>query len=116
MSYSNRYTKSNNILQNAKNISISGGSFNVAGRDIIYKLSNNEERKFIKWLDAAPDSSINFSTAFDKIAPGTSQWILENSSYLDWKEEQQKKILWIQGKAGSGKTLLIYGNDLCLAL
>ncbi|KAJ3752421.1 hypothetical protein EV360DRAFT_75370 [Lentinula raphanica] len=68
---------SNSILQNAQNISISGGSFNVVGRDIIY-------------------------------TPGTSQWILENSGYLDWKEEKHKKILWIQGKAGSGTTLLIH--------
>ncbi|KAJ3766644.1 ankyrin repeat-containing domain protein, partial [Lentinula raphanica] len=57
-----------------------------------------------EWL-GAPDCSINYSTALNKRANGTGQWILENPTYLKWREEGS--ILWIQGHAGSGKTFLI---------
>ncbi|KAJ3820177.1 hypothetical protein F5880DRAFT_1488460, partial [Lentinula raphanica] len=63
------------------------------------------------WL-AAPDYSIHFATAFNKRVDGTGQWIFEDPTYLEWKENAG--ILWIQGKAGSGKTVLITGiiNEL----
>ncbi|KAJ3752328.1 hypothetical protein EV360DRAFT_75453 [Lentinula raphanica] len=89
------------------NVIFTGGEFNVAGRDIykIYNyLSTDEQRKLQDWL-AAPDSSINYSTALNKKVAGTGQWILEDSQYLKWKKKGNN--LWIQGQAGSGKTFLI---------
>ncbi|KIK56689.1 hypothetical protein GYMLUDRAFT_781406 [Collybiopsis luxurians FD-317 M1] len=56
-----------------------------------------------KWLNA-PDSSINFNNAFDKKTLGTGKWILEHQTFLNWKKNGQR--LWIQGKVGSGKTVL----------
>ncbi|KAL1614683.1 hypothetical protein SLS54_009556 [Diplodia seriata] len=38
-----------------------------------------------------------------EIYPGTCDWILEKSSYKDWANGQ-KKILWVSGKAGIGKS------------
>ncbi|KAI1130681.1 hypothetical protein F5Y10DRAFT_262831 [Nemania abortiva] len=37
--------------------------------------------------------------------PGTSEWIWSHKSYLSWTKVQ-RGILWIQGKPGSGKSVL----------
>ncbi|KAE9394234.1 hypothetical protein BT96DRAFT_196552 [Gymnopus androsaceus JB14] len=42
--------------------------------------------------------------ADDKRAEGTGEWILNHPEYVKWK--QSSGALWIQGKAGSGKTIL----------
>ncbi|KIK64487.1 hypothetical protein GYMLUDRAFT_40009, partial [Collybiopsis luxurians FD-317 M1] len=52
----------------------------------------------------APDCSANRAAAADKKTEGTGQWILSHPEYQKWKG--QPGILWIQGKAGSGKTVL----------
>ncbi|KAJ3774980.1 hypothetical protein FB446DRAFT_701867 [Lentinula raphanica] len=96
------------MFSGAHNFNISDATFNASGRDIntlnYYYLSSDEESKLKEWL-AAPDYSIHFTTAFNKRVDGTGQWIFKDSTYLEWKENAG--ILWIQGKAGSGKTVLI---------
>ncbi|KAJ3755589.1 ankyrin repeat-containing domain protein [Lentinula raphanica] len=89
------------ILNNAQNVTVSGGEFNVAGKDVNvnYYLSSDEEKKLQDWL-AAPDSSSNYSTALNKRVAGTCQWILQDPVYLRGVE------LFIA--AGSGKTFLIF--------
>ncbi|KIK60845.1 hypothetical protein GYMLUDRAFT_43448 [Collybiopsis luxurians FD-317 M1] len=57
-----------------------------------------------KWFNA-PDPSTNFNSALDKRASGTGTWILEHPTYLEWKAHGGR--LWIQGKVGSGKTVLL---------
>ncbi|KIK58830.1 hypothetical protein GYMLUDRAFT_140091, partial [Collybiopsis luxurians FD-317 M1] len=59
--------------------------------------------KILKWLNP-PDCTINFQVADDKRTGGTGQWILDHPEYIKWK--QSPNVLWIQGKAGSGKTIL----------
>ncbi|KAJ3967893.1 hypothetical protein EV361DRAFT_928426 [Lentinula raphanica] len=104
-SYSNQSTEENfGIFNNAQNVTISGGSFEVAGKDINYYLSSDEEKKLQEWL-GAPDCSINYVTALNKRVDGTGKWIFEDPTYLEWK--RKGSILWIQGQAGSGKTFLI---------
>ncbi|KAJ3818482.1 hypothetical protein F5880DRAFT_1491299, partial [Lentinula raphanica] len=58
-------------------------------------LSSNEEKELRDWL-AAPNCSINYSTALNKRAPGTGQWILKDPVYLKWRK--QGGILWLQGQ------------------
>ncbi|KAJ3825708.1 hypothetical protein F5878DRAFT_645883 [Lentinula raphanica] len=105
-SYSNQSTEGNfGILNNSQNVTISGGNFEVAGKDInYYYLSSDEEKKLQEWL-GAPDCSINYSTALNKRVDGTGKWIFEDPTYLEWRREGS--ILWIQGQAGSGKTFLM---------
>ncbi|KAJ3767410.1 ankyrin repeat-containing domain protein [Lentinula raphanica] len=67
-------------------------------------LSSDEEKELQDWL-AAPNCSINYSTALNKRALGTGQWILKDPVYLKWRE--QGGIFWLQGQAGSGKTFLM---------
>ncbi|KAI5839408.1 hypothetical protein DFP73DRAFT_634605 [Morchella snyderi] len=36
----------------------------------------------------------------------TGHWLLENKSFLEWRNSSDSSILWMRGDAGSGKTLL----------
>ncbi|PQE16116.1 hypothetical protein CJF30_00011140 [Rutstroemia sp. NJR-2017a BBW] len=41
-------------------------------------------------------------------------WILENSEFRQWRNDQQSRLLWIKGDPGKGKTMLLCGviNEL----
>ncbi|KAJ3713063.1 hypothetical protein C8R42DRAFT_647094 [Lentinula raphanica] len=107
-------------FNNANNFSIHQATFNAAetinytnhnyhsnddsNDDSNDKGQEEREEKILTWL-AAPDCCINLRTALNKRVIGTSQWILEDSAYLEWMENAG--IWWIQGKAGSGKTFLM---------
>jgi hypothetical protein len=41
-------------------------------------------------------------------------WILENSDFQRWRNDQQSRLLWIKGDPGKGKTMLLCGiiNEL----
>ena len=36
-------------------------------------------------------------------------WILENTQFLQWNEHNQRRLLWIRGDPGKGKTMLLCG-------
>ncbi|KAF8344871.1 hypothetical protein F5887DRAFT_1134313, partial [Amanita rubescens] len=57
-----------------------------------------------KWL-SAPDSSLSHVDALKKSHPGTGKWLLDSSSYQQWKMEPNS-LLWLNGISGSGKTIL----------
>ncbi|KIK64517.1 hypothetical protein GYMLUDRAFT_40026 [Collybiopsis luxurians FD-317 M1] len=86
---------SGHMFSNAKNFTINGGIFTVTTRDKV--------RDIRDWLQA-PDCSANRAAAANKKTKGTGQWILTHPEYQKWKG--RPSILWIQGKAGSGKTVL----------
>ncbi|KAK9848697.1 hypothetical protein MYU51_015437 [Penicillium brevicompactum] len=37
------------------------------------------------------------------------QWVLENHEFNDWRNDEDKRILWINGDPGKGKTMLLCG-------
>jgi hypothetical protein len=37
------------------------------------------------------------------------RWILENSDFQRWRDDQQSRLLWIKGDPGKGKTMLLCG-------
>ena len=37
------------------------------------------------------------------------RWILENSDFQRWRNDEQSRLLWIQGDPGKGKTMLLCG-------
>ncbi|KAH8661592.1 hypothetical protein BGZ60DRAFT_491655 [Tricladium varicosporioides] len=45
---------------------------------------------------------------------GLYDWILENSDFQQWHNDQQSRLLWIKGDPGKGKTMLLCGviNEL----
>jgi len=45
---------------------------------------------------------------------GSYRWILENSNFQRWRDDEQIPLLWIKGGPGKGKTMLLCGiiNEL----
>ncbi|KAK4458976.1 hypothetical protein QBC42DRAFT_299809 [Cladorrhinum samala] len=42
------------------------------------------------------------------------RWILDNAGFQQWRDDPQRRLLWIKGDAGKGKTMLLCGiiNEL----
>ncbi|KAF2188149.1 HET-domain-containing protein [Zopfia rhizophila CBS 207.26] len=36
-------------------------------------------------------------------------WILDNTDFRQWRDDEQSRLLWIKGDPGKGKTMLLYG-------
>lgn len=45
---------------------------------------------------------------------GSYRWVLDNSSFKQWRNDPQSQLLWIKGDPGKGKTMLLCGiiNEL----
>lgn len=56
------------------------------------------------WLKA-PDATVDHNTACAKRYPDTGMWLVESSVFSNWLTEQNS-ILWLNGFAGSGKSVL----------
>ena len=59
--------------------------------------------KIISWL-SAPDPSSNYESAREKRQKNTGRWLLESPAFVSWKKSACS-LLWLSGKAGSGKTI-----------
>ena len=68
----------------------------AAENDLMQRLSS--------WF-SAPNPSSNLKAAQTKRQEDTGVWLLSNPIYLSWKKEDHS-LLWLHGKAGSGKTIL----------
>ena len=40
---------------------------------------------------------------------GSYRWILQNSDFQRWRNDEQSRLLWIKGDPGKGKTMLLCG-------
>ncbi|KAL8664146.1 MAG: hypothetical protein Q9168_007966 [Polycauliona sp. 1 TL-2023] len=58
----------------------------------------------VHWLNA-PDATVNHNTACAKKHPGTGLWLTQSSGFLHWLTEPNS-IIWLNGFAGSGKSVL----------
>ncbi|KAN0132855.1 hypothetical protein V8E53_009220 [Lactarius tabidus] len=67
-------------------------------------LERNETRKDLREWISPPDPSSNLYTASKAHHKGTATWCTEGKTFADWMESGS--LLWIQGKTGSGKTVL----------
>ena len=65
---------------------------------------DDKYRRVMAWLDA-PDPVASHNTARHKHEAGTGSWILRCDSYLHWLQNPGSH-LWLNGKAGSEKTVL----------
>ena len=55
----------------------------------------DEQMKIRKWINA-PDPSVNFVAAHDKVTEGTGVWFIQDSKFKKW--ENEGGFLWLQGK------------------
>src|SRR4051812_10803338 len=37
------------------------------------------------------------------------QWVLHNGEFLQWRHNEQNRLLWVRGDPGKGKTMLLCG-------
>lgn len=78
--------------------------------DVIYQRENlavqqaEYYRKITDWL-SSPDPWTNHESARQRHEPGTGDWLLRATKYLEWKSGSIR-LLWLYGKAGCGKTIL----------
>lgn len=54
----------------------------------------------------APDYSSFRKYKVADPAPNTLGWFLDRPEFLSWRDGQESSLLWIQGSAGQGKTIL----------
>ncbi|KAJ3886011.1 ectomycorrhiza-induced ankyrin-domain/NACHT-domain-containing protein [Lentinula edodes] len=83
------------MFTNASHFTIHGGNYTV--------ISSDDSTMINQWLNA-PDCSTNYVAAADKKFPGTGEWVFDLDEYKKWRSKPG--VLWIQGPAGSGKTVL----------
>ncbi|KAL2073364.1 hypothetical protein VTL71DRAFT_10688 [Oculimacula yallundae] len=62
------------------------------------------QRNILEWL-SPPGESKSTSEIFATLHPGTGQWLLEESEYVDWTGGQSS-MLWCYGDPGTGKSVL----------
>ncbi|KAL7916610.1 ankyrin repeat-containing domain protein [Trichoderma velutinum] len=72
------------------------------------KLSAIEDQEFadlLRWLcDVDPSSMYN--TGLDRHEAGTCEWLIKDSEEFKTWETSDGSLLWLHGKAGSGKSIL----------
>ncbi|KAF5593388.1 ankyrin repeat [Fusarium subglutinans] len=64
----------------------------------------NRER-MLNWL-CATDTSVQYRAAREKYSSGTCNWLIKESDDFETWEKESKSFLWLNGKAGSGKSIL----------
>lgn len=42
----------------------------------------------------------------DKLLESTDSWVLNDTTYLKWLNENRPRVLWLRGDPGKGKTML----------
>jgi hypothetical protein len=63
--------------------------------NVIYHFQFLAIRECIKWINA-PDPSVNFNAAYEKMTEGTGMWLMQDPRLIDWKANGG--LLWLQGK------------------
>ncbi|KAK9783908.1 putative NACHT domain-containing protein [Seiridium cardinale] len=86
-----------NIVAIRNNIDQVGGKVNNL-------LENQQQSNMLEWL-GAPDHSVAHNFACAKCHPGTGSWFIQSEVFESWSSQKGSR-LWVNGKSGSGKTIL----------
>lgn len=98
-----KISKLNEILQQAGTSLLISQSHAI--QDTIDRFYTKEDSKeIIRWLDPPNPRYIHLD-ASAKHRPGTGSWLLETPEFKEWKTSPCS-VLWVQGGAGCGKTIL----------
>ncbi|CAN9314042.1 unnamed protein product [Alternaria alternata] len=74
--------------------------------NIMTSLKAQSFRDFIAWLSLTPYREHHVRHSKHRLR-GTTQWLTNDSCYVDWKSSASSSLLWLRGILGSGKTNLI---------
>ncbi|RXW14148.1 hypothetical protein EST38_g11707 [Candolleomyces aberdarensis] len=100
------------LLPGASDFSMRDPRFNIASGDInIYQskerdIADASAQKVARWLSATDVKRIHADT-LAKRTPGTGIWLVEGDQFTLWSRGE-RKVLWVTGMPGSGKTILAY--------
>ncbi|KAF2258299.1 WD40 repeat-like protein [Lojkania enalia] len=66
------------------------------------------------WLTDPRDDKKRIEDTKGGLIDGSYLWILKNSAFQRWRNDQHSQLLWIKGDPGKGKTMLLCGivNEL----
>ncbi|KAL6690781.1 ankyrin repeat-containing domain protein [Trichoderma pleuroticola] len=67
-------------------------------------MTKQERDELFIWLSDIDPSSI-YNTARERHEPGTNDWLVESEEFQTW-ERSDESLLWLHGKAGSGKSVI----------
>ncbi|KAF8454413.1 hypothetical protein BGX38DRAFT_1173630 [Terfezia claveryi] len=74
----------------------------------VHAATLDEQRRLevLTWLSAIPyrDSHVN---ACEKRMENTCGWLFDREEFQNWQTEETSSLLWVHGKPGFGKTLLM---------
>ncbi|KAJ4858728.1 ankyrin repeats (many copies) domain-containing protein [Trichoderma breve] len=68
-------------------------------------VAQQEHREFLSWLSDV-DPSSTYNDARVRYENGTNEWLLKGSEVFKAWETNAKSLIWLHGKAGSGKSVL----------
>ena len=70
------------------------------------RLEAQERIEILRWLSAQPYIE-HHEQIFKHALPGSGQWLLRDSTYIDWLQNSTSSLVWLHGKVGSGKSTLV---------
>ena len=55
------------------------------------------------------DDKKRIEASKDHLLKASYAWILDDEAFLDWRDNHDKRLLWIKGDPGKGKTMMMIG-------
>ncbi|KAH9040809.1 hypothetical protein EDB84DRAFT_1576914 [Lactarius hengduanensis] len=77
----------------------------VMVQQILTDVNSREWERLRGWL-TPPDPSTNHTNACSTQHDCTAAWVFDDDIFKEWESSQSGSLLWIHGKAGSGKSIL----------
>ena len=85
-----------------------------ARRDTVYPADGHPSLVLGVTIDPRRDKARIIGMNGGFLAPDLYSWILASPDFIEWRRGKKKRLLWIQGDTGTGKTTQLCGiiNDL----
>jgi hypothetical protein len=77
---------------------------------LLHSVSTQRRTQILQWISAIPYED-NHNTASTGHTSGTGEWLLQHSTYLDWKTSPTSNILWLHGIRKGAHFLLMCWVD-----
>ena len=71
-------------------------------------VENQNCRKALQTTDPRVDKK-RIEETKGGLLEGSYKWVLENSDFQQWRDDDKSRLLWIKGDPGKGKTMLLCG-------
>ncbi|KAH8821892.1 hypothetical protein F5884DRAFT_746178 [Xylogone sp. PMI_703] len=91
--------------ESMRNLSSIGGDLSGLRKAIEAVQQDRERSSLLHWLSNI-DPSTNYNIARDRREDGTGEWFTANNEEFEQWKQGRNSLLWLHGKAGSGKSIL----------